>query len=125
MASNRVYDKSSGLNLQTYQRNAASSGLRHEVITIPSDTAAAFGNYFTISLRETNIFVHQLLLQFTANAITGMNGNVRYTPANFWISRIELFASGRPLYVNSLSNRFFNLKNLLKNLVYSRFFNFL
>jgi hypothetical protein len=94
MASNRVYDKSTGLNLQTYQRNAASSGLRHEVITIPSDTAASFGNYFTISLRETNIFVHQLLLQFTANAVAGMTTNPRYTPANFWISRIELFSSG-------------------------------
>jgi hypothetical protein len=114
MASNRVYDKSSGLNLQTYQRNAANSGLSHQVISIPSDTAASFGNYFTISLRETNVFVHQLLLQFTANAVAGMTTSPRYTPAPFWISRIELFSSGTvidtlyPSEIHILNNLFWD-----------------
>ena len=113
--SNRVFDKSTGLNLQSFQKNAPAPSLRHEIITIPSDTTAGFNSYFTISIRETNCFVHQLLLQFTTNAITDMCGNVRYVPANHhFVTRCELCANGNVIdtiygdQLHALNNLFFD-----------------
>lgn len=71
--------------------------MRHETVIIPSTSAPAWGGYFIFDIREKNVRIHDLCLQFNASALTGYTVATgaptflqRYTPAVFWFTRIEI-----------------------------------
>lgn len=93
--SNRVYDRSTQMFLQQFQKYSPSTPLRNEIISIPAESNAAFSGQFSITVREQPMFIHQCILELQANAIVGMTTNPRYTPANFWISRCDVLIGGQ------------------------------
>ena len=80
------------LNLPAKQ-NFALPRLKHESLIIPSTSQPALGSYFTIDLKEKNVLLHNLHLQFNVPAVvrTGTLSGVdcRFIPACFWMTRIE------------------------------------
>ena len=71
--------------------------MKHETVIIPSTSAPAWGGYFIFDIREKNVRIHDIAIQFNASALTGYTVATgaptflqRYTPAVFWASRIEI-----------------------------------
>jgi hypothetical protein len=87
-------DTSQGLNLSVVQANAVPANLKNEVIVLPSTSQPAFGSYCVFDLKEKNILVHDLVLQFNTTAISGRSGDAtsypNFLPAYHWWTRIEL-----------------------------------
>jgi hypothetical protein len=71
--------------------------MKHETVIIPSTSAPAWGGYFIFDIREKNVRIHDIAIQFNASALTGYTVATgaptylqRYTPAVFWATRIEI-----------------------------------
>ena len=103
-------DNTVGLNLPANQVTNVPSGLRHEVIIIPSTSAPAFGSMFVLDVKERNIIVDNLTLQFNVSAIAGRTGDAtnypRFNPAFYWMSRIELLINSQVLNTHYPSEQF-------------------
>ena len=84
----------SGFNLSQVQSTAVPSALKHEIIIIPSTNTPTWGSMFICDIREHNIKLHNITLQFNVSAISGLSGTVtsypNYNPAYCWFSRIEI-----------------------------------
>ena len=83
-------NKSLGLNLSdTQSKIAAPSNLKSEFVIIPSTSAPNFGSYFIIDIRERNVIISDILLNFNISAITGRSGDAtsfpHFVPAHFCI----------------------------------------
>lgn len=85
----------SGLNLPIEQAEEHPSGFKHETIIIPSTSQVnSFnGSMIVFDLREKNLIIDDISLQFNVNAITGWTDNNNSFPyfCNCWewFSRIE------------------------------------
>ena len=89
MAQKRVFSQN-GLNIPASQFTNIDK-MAHQTIIIPQTSTPAWGAYFTIDLKEKNCHIHNLTLKFNVSPITGAtSGQPYYTPAWFWINRIEL-----------------------------------
>ena len=65
--------------------------MKHETVFIPSNTIPAWGSYITADIKEKNVLIHGVTIRINASPITGLtSGTARYTPATYWISRLEL-----------------------------------
>ena len=91
--------------------------MKHESVIIPSTSAPSWNGYFVIDFRERNCIVHDLVLQFQVSALTGYTGtnstSPRYTPAYFWIQRLELVQNNNVIDTvygtqQFISNQLFN-----------------
>ena len=81
---------SKGFNVPASQHTEVER-MKHETVFIPSNTIPAWGSYITADIKEKNVLIHGITLRINASAITGLtSGNARYTPAPFWISRLEI-----------------------------------
>ena len=84
----------SGFNLSSVQSTAVPSSLKHEIIIIPSTNTPTWGSMFIMDIREHNIQLHNITLQFNVSAISGLTGTVsnypHYNPAYCWFQRIEI-----------------------------------
>ena len=58
-------------NLPVSQGVSLNSDLKHETLIVPASAIPAFGSYFTIDIREKNIVLNNITLQFVASAVTG------------------------------------------------------
>ena len=88
-------NKNLGLNLSESQSKiAAPSNLKSEFVIIPSTSAPNFGSYFIIDIRERNVIISDILLNFNISAITGRSGDAtsypHFVPAHFFTSKFEL-----------------------------------
>ena len=81
-------------NLPANQAISLNGELKHETLIIPASSTPAFGSFFTIDIREKNILLNNVTLQFTASAVSGTNLVGYFNPAFFWFSRIELVQGG-------------------------------
>lgn len=93
-----------GLNLRVNQTVALPSGLRHEIMTQPSSSIPVFGSYFTIDIKEKNVILSNITLQFILGAVVGTSLVGYFSPTHFWFSRIEAVINGQvidTLYGNS------------------------
>jgi len=99
-----------GLNLTASQHTEMPEHLRHEYIIIPSNTQPAWGGYFTIDIREHGSNLHNIILQINASALTysTTTSNPRYTPAAFWISRVEFVQSNNIIDTRYANEQFIN-----------------
>lgn len=80
--------KAHGLHLPATQSITLPGGLRHETLIIPASSIPSFGGYFNIDIREKNINLHNITLQFNTSTISGGTGV--YIPGNFWWTRMEI-----------------------------------
>ena len=91
--------------------------MKHESVITPSTSAPSWNGYFVIDFRERNCIVHDLVLQFQVSALTGYTGtnstSPRYTPAYFWIQRLEIVQNNNVIDTvygtqQFISNQLFN-----------------
>ena len=73
------------------------SGLKNEYVVIPSQSAPSFGSQFSILLNQTNVFLHDIVLDFNVGAVattttggTFISNTPRLSPAPFWIQKVEI-----------------------------------
>ena len=103
-------DNSVGLNLSQTQLTNVPANLRHEIVIIPSTSAPAFGSMFVLDVREKNIIIDNLALQFNVSAISGRvsdpTGYPRFNPAFYWMNRIELLINGQVINTHYPSEQF-------------------
>jgi hypothetical protein len=69
----------------------------YENITIPSTSAPSWGGYFVFDIKEKNIILNKITLDFLVSSITGLTGSVagypNLNPAVFWYTRIEVLVN--------------------------------
>ena len=104
---------SRGFSIPASQHTEANK-MKHETVFIPSNTIPAWGSYITADIKEKNVLIHGVTIRINASEITGLtSGTARYTPALFWISRLEITINNvviDTVYGNQqfLLNQFFN-----------------
>ena len=81
---------SKGFNVPASQHTEVER-MKHETVFIPSNTIPTWGSYITADIKEKNVLIHGVTIRINASAITGLtSGTARYTPATYWISRLEI-----------------------------------
>lgn len=85
-------DTRSGLNLPGMQGLAIPANLKTELSIIPATSTPNFGSVFICDIKDRNILLNDLTLQFNVSAISGLTGgtNLRWLPSYFWATKIEL-----------------------------------
>ena len=83
-----------GLEVTASQSRGTPPGLSHEVIIIPSTNIPVYGSMFIVDIREMNVILHNITLQFNISAISGLTGTVtnnpHFAPAFWLFTRIEI-----------------------------------
>ena len=83
------------LNIPVNQAISLPSDVKHEIIIVPSSSTPTFGSFFTIDIRDLNIILHNITLQFVLGAVLGSVGMTGYfNPAYFFFNRIEIAQGG-------------------------------
>ena len=86
-----------GLNLPVTQAVHLPSDQRHETLFIPSSSTPAWGSYYTIDIREKNILLHNITLQFNYATVVGSTNpqlTGYFNPSYFHWNRIEIYQGG-------------------------------
>ena len=87
-------NKSLGLNLSQKQAFNVPNNLRSEYVIIPGTSAPQFGSYFIFDVKEKNVVISDLIINFNVSAISGLSGTAtnfpNFSPATFWIQKCEL-----------------------------------
>ena len=87
-------DTSLGLNLPSTQSITVPINLRSEVVIIPSTSQPNWGSYFIFDIKERNVIISDILINFNVSAISGLTGSVtsypHFNPATFWMSKLEI-----------------------------------
>ena len=88
-------NKQLGLNLSAKQGMInVPNGLKSEYVIIPSTSTPAFGSYWIADIKEKNVIISDLIINFNVSAISGLTGSVtnfpNFNPATFWMQKIEL-----------------------------------
>jgi hypothetical protein len=90
--------KVGALYLTADQATSVPAGLTSSVLIIPSTSQPSFGSYFVCDIKETNIILNNITLQFNVSAISGLTGSVtnypHFVPAWWFFSRIEILMGG-------------------------------
>jgi hypothetical protein len=93
--------KVGNMSLTADQATTVPGGLKTEVCIIPSTSAPGYGSYFVIDIKEKNILLHNIVLQFNINQITGLTGSVanfpHFNPMFYAFTRIEIVMNGTVL----------------------------
>ena len=85
----RVFSQN-GLNIP-FSQFTSIEPMAHQHILVPQTSNPTWGGYFTLDLKEKYCHIHNLTLKFNVSPITGAtSGQPYYTPAWFWINRLEL-----------------------------------
>ena len=83
-----------GLNLSSKQAFNVPSGLKSEYVVIPSTSAPSFGSYFIFDIKDKNIILSDVLIQFNVSSITGITtpptNYPHFSPAHFFCTKIEI-----------------------------------
>lgn len=100
------------LNLPVAQAISISAALKHGLLIVPSSSMPQFGAFHTIDIREKNIILSNITLQFTTSAVAGSSLVGYFSPGYFFFQRIELVQSG-----NVLDTIYGNQQSLLNQLL--------
>ena len=86
----------SSMNLPAIQGISLAANLRHETLIIPSTSQPNFGSYFIIDIKDKNIVLNGINLQFITSAISGTyTGTAVFNPCLNWFTRIEIVMNGQ------------------------------
>lgn len=105
--------KAGGLNLPIGQAVSIPVGLRHETLIIPSSSTPSFGGFFTIDIRQKNILLNNITLQFNCSAISGTGVTGYFNPAHYFFQRIEVIQNS-----NVIDTIYGNQQFLLDQILY-------
>lgn len=82
-------------NLSVSQAISLPTSVRHEILNVPSSSVPVFGSYFTIDIRDINIILHNITLQFVLGAVLGSVGMTGYfNPSVFFIDHVDIVQGG-------------------------------
>ena len=86
-----------GLHLSPTQSVYHPADLKHEISVVPSTSVPTFGGYFVCDLKEKNIKLENLTLQFNVSPLVVRNkednspvNGCSFVPAYAWITRLEV-----------------------------------
>jgi hypothetical protein len=82
-----------GYNIPSFQHNSDYAPMKSETVIIPSSSTPAWGAMFTMDVKDMNILLHKLTLQFNLSAITVMTSGM-YVPAQFFVDHIDYVQNG-------------------------------
>ena len=82
-----------GFNIPSHQHNGDFAPAKTETVIIPSTTQPQFGSMCVVDIKETNLLVHNLVLQMNVSAITVMTSGM-FVPSAFWIDHIDYVING-------------------------------
>ena len=83
------------LNLPVNQAISLPADIKHELLTVPSSSTCSFGSYFNIDLRDVNVILHNIQLQFVTGPVIGSAGMTGYfNPVFHWINHIDIVMAG-------------------------------
>ena len=82
------------LNFPVNQAISLPSELKHEIMIIPASSNPSFGGFFTIDIREQNIILNNITLQFQLSSVVGSSLVGYFNPAWFFFTRIEIVQGG-------------------------------
>lgn len=86
--------KAYGLNLSQKQAFNVPNNLKSEYVVLPSTSAPSFGSFFIFDIKDKNIILSDLIIQFNCSAITGVTtpptNFPHFVPAHFFCSKIEV-----------------------------------
>lgn len=92
------------LNLPVNQAVSLPSELKHEILIIPASSQASWNGFHTIDIREQNIILNNITLQFNLGAVVGSSLVGYFNPGWFFFQRIEIVQGGNvidTIYSNS------------------------
>lgn len=95
MSSGKIQLKA-GVRVPAHQHVTDYAPAKSEIVIVPSTNQPTFGSMFTIDIRELNILVHEIVLQFNLSAITVMTSG-SFVPAQFLIDHIDFVMNGNIL----------------------------
>jgi hypothetical protein len=82
------------LNLPISQAISLPAKLRHEILTVQSSSTPNFNSFYNIDLRDVNLILHNITLQFVLGPVVGSTGLVGcFNPAFQFINHIDLVQS--------------------------------
>lgn len=99
------------LNLPASQAVSINSAHKHELFIAPASSNPAFGSFFTIDIREKNIILENITLQFNLSTVAGTSLVGYFNPAFYFWNRIELVQGGN--VIDCLQNNFNFLEHQL------------
>ena len=82
------------LNLPVSQAISLPSELKHEIMIIPASSNPSFGGFFTIDIREKNVILNNITLQFQLGSVVPTSVVGYFNPAWFFFTRIEIVQGG-------------------------------
>ena len=86
--------KAYGLNLSQKQAFNVPTGLKSEYVILPSTSQPQFGSYFIFDIRDKNIILSDLMIQFNCGAILNVTSAPtnypHFVPAHFFLTKIEI-----------------------------------
>ena len=88
-------NKRLGLNLNDDQSSvAAPSNLKSEIVIIPSTSTPNWGSYFIFDIKERNVLISDLIINFNIAQVTGTTSPPtnypQFVPATFFLSKVEI-----------------------------------
>ena len=110
-------NNSLGLNLPQKQAFTVPNNLKSEVVIIPATSQPNWGSYFIFDVKERNVIISDITLNFNIGSISGLTGTVstfpHFSPASFFTTKVELVVNNvtiDTLYPvsNFISQQFFN-----------------
>ena len=88
--------KTGGLHLPAHQATSLPHGLKHELLYIPSSTVPSWGGFFNVDIKEKNVNINNVTLQFQLSQFVGtFTGGL--VPACYFFTRIEIVQNGQIL----------------------------
>jgi hypothetical protein len=81
------------LNIPVHQAVSLNPEHKHEILIVPSSSNPSFGGFFTIDIRELNVVLHDIMLQFQLGPVIGTGLTGAFQPAYFFFQRIEILQS--------------------------------
>ena len=92
MSTSRVTTRR-GIQIPEHQHSSDYVPHKSEVVIVPSTNSPNFGSMFTIDIRDLNVLLHELCLQFNMSAISTMT-SAMFVPAQFFIDHIDVVMNG-------------------------------
>lgn len=82
-----------GHKVPAHQYSTDYAPARSETVIVPSTNTPLFGSQFTIDIRDLNVVVHDLTMQFNLSAISTMTSGM-FVPAQFLVDHIDVVMNG-------------------------------
>ena len=84
----------SGLNLPASQAVSITGGQKHELMYVPASSVPNFGSYGVIDIKDKNVLIHGINLQFVCSPVVGTTLTGYFNPFCYAIQRLEIVVNG-------------------------------